>query len=39
MTVDEDGERELRELRELREAPAMPCDKVMKVKGKISRVG
>ena len=39
MTVDEGGEREVREPREPSEAPDMPHDKVMKVKGKMPRVG
>ena len=38
MTADEDGEREISELREPSEAPAMPCNWVTKVKGKMPRM-
>src|SRR5882724_3147877 len=39
MTVEEDGEREVGELREPSEAPATPCGKISKVKGKTPRIG
>ena len=39
MTADEDGEREVSKPNQPSEAPAMPHEKVMKVKGKKPRVG
>ena len=38
-TMDEDGEKEVSKPRELSEASNTPHDKVMKVKGKMPRVG